>query len=80
MATLEVIFFILLAIPAYAYLGYGVVLFFAVRIVRLFRRSPELLRVEKVPAVTVLIAAYNEKNQVAIKTFEFHSAKIKIFF
>jgi cellulose synthase/poly-beta-1,6-N-acetylglucosamine synthase-like glycosyltransferase len=67
MATLEVIFFILLFIPVYAYLGYGAVLFFAVRIARLFRKPTQLLRVEELPAVTLLIAAYNEKNQVVLK-------------
>jgi cellulose synthase/poly-beta-1,6-N-acetylglucosamine synthase-like glycosyltransferase len=67
MAALDMIFMILLLIPAYAYLGYGMVLFIAVRIARLLRKSGRPNDDAELPVMTLLIAAYNEKDQVAIK-------------
>lgn len=68
MATLQILFWILLFIIFYAYAGYGILLFFLVRIKRLFgnkKKSADFPESE--PDVTLFIAAFNEKDFVAEK-------------
>ncbi|MCX6222742.1 MAG: glycosyltransferase family 2 protein [Bacteroidia bacterium] len=68
MITLKIIFWLLLFIVFYAYLGYGMLLFGIIK----FRRLTGLTK-KKVddptyePSVTLFIAAYNEKDFVAAK-------------
>jgi cellulose synthase/poly-beta-1,6-N-acetylglucosamine synthase-like glycosyltransferase len=68
MNTLIIIFWVLLALVFYTYLGYGIVLFVLVRLKRLFSKK-QLIRLteEELPHVTMLIAAYNEEDYVAQK-------------
>lgn len=68
MATLQILFWILLFIIFYAYAGYGILLFFLVRIKRMFgKRKKSADFPESEPDVTLFIAAYNEKDFVAEK-------------
>lgn len=65
MSTPVLVFWILAAIIVYTYLGYGLVLYLLVRIKRLFvkRTIPELSD-DELPAITLLIAAYNEHDYI----------------
>jgi len=68
MEPLMLVFFILLFIPFYAYVGYGIVLFVLIRAKRLFgRKRPPVPDGEYEPDVTLFIAAYNEKDFVEAK-------------
>jgi cellulose synthase/poly-beta-1,6-N-acetylglucosamine synthase-like glycosyltransferase len=68
MITLKIIFWVLLFIVFYAYIGYGILLFFLVRIKRLFgSKSKGETGIPYEPDVTLFIAAYNEKDFVAEK-------------
>jgi len=68
MKILEIIFWILIGIIFYTYLGYGIVLFLLIRIKRFFSKK-ELFQVNEtdLPEVTLLIAAYNEQDYVKAK-------------
>ena len=63
MKTLEVIFWISLAIIFYTYLGYGIILTLLVKIKELFVK-PKAFESTEIPEVTLLIAAYNEESIV----------------
>jgi cellulose synthase/poly-beta-1,6-N-acetylglucosamine synthase-like glycosyltransferase len=68
MATLQILFWILLFIIFYAYAGYGILLFFLIRIKRLFgKKKKTAVFPESEPDVTLFIAAFNEKDFVAEK-------------
>jgi cellulose synthase/poly-beta-1,6-N-acetylglucosamine synthase-like glycosyltransferase len=72
--TLQVLFFVLLFIPFYAYIGYGILLGLTIAL-RRFSGSPGRaarealpeLAEEQLPEVTLLITAYNERDQIARK-------------
>lgn len=62
-----VAFWISLFVIVYTFLGYGVVLFFLVKIKR-FLTKPFLFRSdENLPSVSILVAAYNEEGLIAQK-------------
>lgn len=67
MRTLQVVFFILLFIPFYAYIGYGILLALLVRLKRWRKKTKAHPPVAEWPAVTLLIPAYNELQQIAGK-------------
>ncbi len=70
MQTLIIIFWILAAIVVYTYVGYGILLFFVVKIRRMLglrKSATGPLQDEDYPHVTLLIAAYNEHDYVAAK-------------
>jgi cellulose synthase/poly-beta-1,6-N-acetylglucosamine synthase-like glycosyltransferase len=68
MEILEIFFWILIGIIFYTYLGYGIVLFFMIKIKRLFSRKESFQLIETdLPEVTLLIAAYNEQEYVKAK-------------
>ena len=66
---LEIIFWICLALVIYTYVGYGVLLYFLVRIKRLFAGQSVQSAVdeENLPEVTFLVCAYNEQDTVEMK-------------
>ncbi len=66
MITLKVIFWILLFLVFYTYLGYGLLLFFMVRLKRIFK-GKKLVNKDYEPEVTLFVAAYNEKDYVDTK-------------
>ena len=68
MFTIKIIFWILIFIVFYAYLGYGIVLYFIIRLKRLFSKQSEVTNSNiELPEVTLFIAAYNEKDFVDAK-------------
>jgi cellulose synthase/poly-beta-1,6-N-acetylglucosamine synthase-like glycosyltransferase len=67
MKYLEIIFWILVFIVFYAYLGYGILLIALVKIKSIFVKDKNLYTKDFEPEVTLLIAAYNEKDYVTAK-------------
>jgi cellulose synthase/poly-beta-1,6-N-acetylglucosamine synthase-like glycosyltransferase len=68
MTVLKITFWILLFIVFYAYIGYGFLLFFLVRVKRLIRGPKQKDPDPKYePDVTLFIAAYNERDYVEEK-------------
>lgn len=68
MTMLKIIFWILVFVVFYAYIGYGILLYLLVRIKRLTRASRKKeADYDYEPDVTLFIAAYNEKDFVAEK-------------
>lgn len=65
MKALEIIFWVALFIIFYSYLGYGILLFFIIKIRRLLGLSkPYTENEDYEPEVTLFVAAYNEKDYV----------------
>ena len=67
MATIEILFWCALALIAYTYLGYGLILYLMVRIKRVAQKYEKPVNSSYEPRVTLLIAAYNEKDYVRQK-------------
>lgn len=67
MNILEIIFFILLSIVFYTYIGYGIILWILVRIKRIFIKEKSYHTMEELPEVTLFITAYNEEQVVEKK-------------
>ena len=87
MITTAIIFWTCMAIVAYTYVGYGLILYLLVRIKRIFRpRSrPVPPREGEWPEVTLLICAYNEEDVVEEKmennrSLDYESGKLHIVF
>jgi len=68
MDTLKILFWILLFIIVYTYVGYGILLFLIIKI-RRFLKIGKKIEIDPTyePEVTLFIAAYNEKDYVAAK-------------
>ena len=70
MPTLKILFWAMLLIVFYTYLGYGILLYIIIRLKRLFWGKPQeavLPPDEELPDMTLLICAYNEEDVVAEK-------------
>jgi len=67
MKSLEILLVILFFIVFYTYIGYGILLIFLVKLKSVFFSSKDSYSVEYEPDVTLLIAAYNEKDYVDFK-------------
>ena len=70
MLTLKILFWAMLLIVFYTYIGYGILLYFIIRLKRFFRGKPReavLPPDEELPDMTLLICAYNEEDVVAEK-------------
>ena len=67
MNTYEIIFWSLLFLVFYTYIGYGIVLIILVKIKEFFIRKPISDGVLYEPHVTMFVAAYNEKNYIDAK-------------
>lgn len=68
MTTLELLFWIFAFIVFYTYLGYGILVTILVKIKELFKRPSKVkTRDDKLPKVTLLIAAYNEEDIIQQK-------------
>lgn len=67
MQTLEILFWLFLFLVFYTYVGYGIVLYGMVILKRIFRGSKKQPDPNYEPEVTLLVAAYNEKDYVAQK-------------
>ncbi|RMG78386.1 MAG: glycosyltransferase family 2 protein [Bacteroidetes bacterium] len=80
-----ILFWVALFIVFYAYLGYGILLFFLIQIKRLFRGKPKPPTPRTLPEVTLLIAAYNEARWIEDKIknclqFNYPKEKLHLFF
>lgn len=62
--ALEIIFFLLIFIVFYTYLGYGILVWLLVKVKELFYPYNKETAVTELPDVTLLIAAYNEEDIV----------------
>lgn len=70
MLTLKILFWAMLLIVFYTYLGYGILLYIIIRLKRLFKGKPMkavLPSDEELPTMTLMICAYNEEDVVAEK-------------
>ncbi|MCK9451198.1 MAG: glycosyltransferase family 2 protein [Bacteroidales bacterium] len=67
MLSLKIIFWILFFLVFYAYLGYGILLYFLVKIKRTFGTKKQTENTDYEPEVTLFVAAYNEKDYVDAK-------------
>jgi cellulose synthase/poly-beta-1,6-N-acetylglucosamine synthase-like glycosyltransferase len=68
MLALKIIFWVLLFIIVYTYVGYGILLYFIIRIRRFFKIGGKVqIDATYEPEVTLFIAAYNEKDYVEAK-------------
>ncbi len=81
MSFIEILFWILIFIVFYAYLGYGILLFFLVYIKRIFFKKKKNIQDDYEPDVTLFVAAYNEKDYIDEKvnnSFELDYPKEKV--
>ena len=68
MNSVIVLFWVSLMLVFYTYLGYGILLMVLLKVKKLFFRSPEPdFDQEYIPSVTLLVAAYNEEQDIAQK-------------
>lgn len=68
MKTVEIVFWVLLFLVFYSYLGYGILLFFIIRLKRIFKKEDKSkYERDYEPDVTLFVAAYNEKDYVEAK-------------
>ena len=70
MLTLKILFWAMLLIVFYTYLGYGILLYFIIRLKRLFTGNPReavMPTDDELPTMTLMICAYNEEDVVAEK-------------
>ena len=68
MKVVQIIFWILLFVIFYTYIGYGIVLYILVRIKRFFNKKNDVFLIDdQLPEVTLLVAAYNEEDYVKAK-------------
>ncbi|HPE56791.1 MAG TPA: glycosyltransferase family 2 protein [Bacteroidales bacterium] len=82
MKTIEILFWLGLFVIFYAYVGYGILLYLLVRIKRLLPKKTQEMIPDYEPEVTLLIAAFNEKDYVAQKvdntlSLDYPQAKLK---
>lgn len=82
---MQIIFWISLFIIIYTYVGYGIVLFFIIKLLRAFRKKKELDPHYELPTVTLIVAAYNEEYCIEEKitntlALEYPSSKVNYIF
>lgn len=58
---MQIVFWVSLFIIFYTYVGYGILLFIIIRVLRLFRKNKLLNPDYELPSVTLIVAAYNEE-------------------
>ncbi len=86
MDTWKLIFWLLIFIVFYAYLGYGLLLFFLIKIKRIFGKKTEPgYDEDSLPEVTFIVAAYNEQDYIEDKirnclAFDYPKNKISFWF
>jgi len=75
MNSLEILFLVFIAVIFYSYLGYGLLLYVAIKLKRLFAKTKENYSVndDDLPDVTMFVAAYNEKDFIEAKQNDFNN-------
>ena len=81
----QILFWSLLFLVFYAYIGYGIVLFLFIKLKRIFRSKPSNISLDEDqwPEVTFMVAAYNEERWIETKLencFAFNYPKDKLHF
>ncbi len=82
----SVLFWVLIFIVFYAYIGYGILLFLVVKTKRIFiKKTPQNLQKSSVPNVVFIVAAYNEEDYIEEKInnclqFDYPKDKIEFWF
>jgi biofilm PGA synthesis N-glycosyltransferase PgaC len=86
MTALEWIFWISLFLTFYTFVGYGILLFFLIRIKRLWS-PPQMIKIveEDLPTCALIIAAYNEESYIREKiqntlALQYPQGKLEIYF
>lgn len=69
MKFLTLLFWLCLFLVFYSYVGYGIVLWAMIKIKRFFKGKPTVATPAEWPTVTLLIAAYNEEEDIQTKIF-----------
>ncbi len=64
---LTVLFWVCLALIFYSYIGYGIVLYFIIKVKRALKPSKAFIDNGYTPEVTIMVAAYNEKDYIEEK-------------
>ena len=64
---MKLTFWISLFLIFYTYLGYGIVLFFMIKVKRIFKGKPVTPDYSHLPSLTVIVAAYNEQDFIEQK-------------
>lgn len=67
MITIKIIFWILIILIFYSYIGYSILLYLIVKTRTIFKKQNTFKNAEYEPEVTLFVAAYNEKDYVDIK-------------
>ncbi len=85
MVTLKLLFWLLLFIVFYAYVGYGILLFLLIKIKRVLGSKPEQNATYELPEVTFIVAAFNEERWIEDKiknslALDYPKDKIRFFF
>ena len=86
MTVLKLIFFVGLFIIFYSYLGYGLLIWVMLKVRRLFRRTqPDADEKSELPAVTIVVAAFNEESYIIEKientlSLDYPSDKLSVIF
>ncbi|MEA3504656.1 MAG: glycosyltransferase, partial [Bacteroidota bacterium] len=76
MTALEILFWGLIFLVFYSYLGYGILLFVLIKLKRLFFKKKEIhFDKQYEPEVTLFVAAYNEKDYIDAKVNNNYSLK-----
>jgi len=84
MKTIEILFWIMLGVTFYAYVGYGILLWVLVKLKNIFSKKTNY-QTKEWPEVTLLVAAYNESDYVVEKVVnslaqDYPKDKLKIVF
>jgi cellulose synthase/poly-beta-1,6-N-acetylglucosamine synthase-like glycosyltransferase len=85
MSFTELIFWISLFLLFFCYIGYGLLLYLLNLLTSIFRRKKDLANLPELPAVTIIVAAYNEKETLArkienIRALDYPGDKLKTIF
>ena len=85
MVTLKLLFWLLIFIVFYAYVGYGILLFLLIKIKRVLGSKPEQNATYELPEVTFIVAAFNEERWIEDKiknslALDYPKDKIRFFF
>lgn len=67
MLILKILFWVSIAVVFYTYIGYGILLWFMVKVKSLINKENKVTDEDYLPDVTLFIAAYNEEDVVAEK-------------
>lgn len=81
---MEIIFWLLILLVFYTYLGYGMLLYLLVKVKRIFRKNKEW-KTGYAPDVTLVVPAYNEEEFIAAKAenclqLDYPKDKLRIIF